>query len=394
MQAFEGIRVLDFTHVYAGPFASFQLAVMGAEVIKIESPQNLDMMRSDGTDSERTRDGLAVGYLANNQGKKSICLDLAREEGREIARRLIESADVLVENYTHGLQRYGLDSEAALEINPQLIYCSLTGFGDDNVFSGRPAYDTVIQAFSGMMSVNGEATQQRMRVGPPLMDYGTGAQAAFAIASALYQGTRTGKGQVINVNMLDAALVMMSPLVLTAIDESKSPARTGNLTRRPGYGVFDCSDDAIMVGAFTFAQHQRLFSSMKLDPIFIEQNAGDEASLLRNADGLRSAMQQCFEKRDTSYWEVRLNKDDVPAARVRDLYEMLKQEQLQRAPGSQFQRLQDSTLTAPIAAFTYADDGPEFDDYCARAGEDTDTVLADIGISSEQIKELRAAGII
>ena len=133
----------------------------------------------------------------------------------------------------------------------------------DNVFSGRPAYDPVIQAFSGMMSVNGEAGQQRIRVGPPLIDYGTGAQAAFAIASALYQSTRTGKGQVINVNMLDAALVMMSPLVLTAIDENKSPARTGNMTRRPGYGVFDCSDDAIMVGAFTFEQHQKLFSSLE-----------------------------------------------------------------------------------------------------------------------------------
>jgi crotonobetainyl-CoA:carnitine CoA-transferase CaiB-like acyl-CoA transferase len=105
-------------------------------------------------------------------------------------------------------------------------------------------------------------------------------------------------------------------------------------------------------------------------------------------------MQQCFEKQDTSHWEILLNQHDVPAARVRDLYEMLKQDQSQRAPGSQFQRLQDSTLTAPIAAFTYADDGPEFDDYCARAGEDTDTVLADIGISTEQIKELREAGII
>jgi len=394
MQAFDGIRALDFTHVYAGPFASYQLAVMGAEVIKIESPRNLDMMRSDGADSERTRDGLAVGYLANNQGKKSICLDLSKTEGIQIAERLIESADVLVENYTHGLASYGLGAEAALEINPKLIYCSLNGFGSDNVFSGRPAYDPVIQAFSGMMSVNGEATQSRVRVGPPLIDYGTGAQAAFAIASALYQSTRTGKGQVINVNMLDAALVMMTPLVLTAIDEGKTPARTGNITRRPGYGVFECSDDAIMVGAFTFDQHQRLFSSLDLDPAIIEKKADNEDSLHRNADCLRGAMQQCFEKQDTSHWEILLNQHDVPAARVRDLYEMLKQDQLQRAPASQFHRLQDNPLTAPIAAFTYASDGPEFDNYCARAGEDTDAVLGDIGLSCEQIKVLRDGGVI
>jgi crotonobetainyl-CoA:carnitine CoA-transferase CaiB-like acyl-CoA transferase len=394
MQAFDGIRVLDFTHVYAGPFASYQLAVMGAEVIKIESPRNLDMTRTDGADSEKTRNGLAVGYLANNQGKKSICLDLSKAEGCEIARQLIKTADVLVENYTHGLASYGLGSEAALEINPKLVYCSMSGFGSDNAFSGRPAYDTVIQAFSGMMSVNGESTQSRMRVGPPLIDYGTGAQAAFAIVSALYQGTRTGKGQVINVNMLDAALVMMSPLVLTAIDEGKTPARTGNITRRPGYGVFDCSDDVIMVGAFTFDQHQKLFSSLELDPAIVEQKADNEDSLLRNADCLRGAMQQCFEKQDTSHWEILLNQHDVPAARVRDLYEMLKQDQSQRAPGSQFHRLRDSSLTAPIAAFTYASDGPEFDDYCARAGEDTDAVLGDIGLSCEQIKVLRDSGVI
>ncbi|MCZ6488547.1 MAG: CaiB/BaiF CoA-transferase family protein [Gammaproteobacteria bacterium] len=394
MRAFEGIRVLDFTHVYAGPFASYQLAVMGAEVIKIESPRNLDMVRTDGADSERTRNGLSVGYLANNQGKKSICLDLTRAEGCEIARQLIESADVLVENYTHGLASYGLGAQMALAINPKLIYCSLTGFGSDNEFSGRPAYDTVIQAFSGMMSVNGEPAQPRMRVGPPLIDYGTGAQAAFAIATALYQSTRTGKGQVIEVNMLDAALMMMSPLVLAAIDAGKTPARMGNLSHRPGYGVFACSDDAIMVGAYTFDQHQRLFSSLKLDSSIIEQNAGDVVSLFENADCLRREMQQCFEKQDTSHWELRLNEDDVPAARVRDLYEMLKQEQLQRAPGSQFHRLQDSPLTAPIAAFTYASDGPEFDDYCARAGQDTDAVLGDIGLSSEQIEVLRESGVI
>jgi crotonobetainyl-CoA:carnitine CoA-transferase CaiB-like acyl-CoA transferase len=194
--------------------------------------------------------------------------------------------------------------------------------------------------------------------------------------------------------MLDAALVMMSPMVLRAIEEGKSPPRTGNITRRPGYGVFNCSDDAIMVGAFTFEQHQRLFSNLKLDAKFIEHNAVDEASLLRNADCLRKAMQQCFEKQDTAYWEKLLNQHDVPAARVRDLYEMLKQEQLQRAPGSQFQRLDDSSLTAPIAAFTYASDGPEFDDYCARAGEDTDAVLGDIGLTCEQIKVLRDSGVI
>lgn len=224
MQAFERVRILDFTHVYAGPFTTYQFAVMGAEVIKIEPTDNPDMMRNEGVDAASNEVGLGSTYLFNNQGKKAISLNLATEEGQGIARKLIETADVLVENYSSGLDKYGLGSKQALEINPQLIYCNMSAYGPDNEFADRPAFDPVIQAMSGMMSVNGEPDQPFIRVGPPLIDYGTGAQAAFAISSALFQRSRTGKGQVIHVNMLDAALVMMSPIVqvLCKVGKQKS----------------------------------------------------------------------------------------------------------------------------------------------------------------------------
>lgn len=138
MQAFEGIRVLDFTHVYAGTFATSQPGLMGAEVIKIESPHEPDMMRSDGADQARNEAGMELYYLTNNQGKKAICLDLNQDEGCDIARQLIASADVLVQNYAHDLERHELGPEQALKINPQLIYCSMSGFGSNNPFSGRP----------------------------------------------------------------------------------------------------------------------------------------------------------------------------------------------------------------------------------------------------------------
>jgi hypothetical protein len=256
MRPFEGIRVLDFTHVYAGPFATFQLAVMGAEVIKIEAPGKPDQIRLEGVDEALNEQGLGTSYVFNNQGKKAISLNLDSDEGHQIAVQLIESADVLVENYPGTMAKYGLSPEQALAINPLLIYCEMTGFGRDNPFAGRPAYDPVIQAASGMMSLNGTADQEFLRVGPPLIDYGMGAQTAFAIACALYQRNLSGKGQVIEANMLDAALVMMSPLVANAIHAGETEQRTGNVQiDRPGYGVYPCNDDNLMIGAFTL-EHQ------------------------------------------------------------------------------------------------------------------------------------------
>ena len=393
MQAFDGIRVLDFTHVYAGPFASYQLAVMGAEVIKIESPQLPDMMRAEGHDDSRNALGLGLGYLVNNQGKKAITLDLSKPQGLEIASQLVQSADVLIENYSGALRRFGLGAEQAHNINPELIYCSMSGYGEDNPNAGFPAYDQVIQAFSGMMSVNGEPDQAPLRVGPPLVDYGTGAQSAFAIASALFQRSRTGKGQVINVNMVDAALMMMSPLIANAMHRGKTENRTGNVQiDRPGYAVYACEDDDLMLGAFTLKQHNKLFAALEFDDI----NPANVTRLWLKQEGarLRERMLESFSKRSAEAWERYLNQFDVPAARVRDLYEMLQSDQLQRSASSQHKRLADNPMTAPIAAFDYAHGGPEFDSYCARHGEDTDSVLGALGWSQDQLDELRRLEVI
>jgi crotonobetainyl-CoA:carnitine CoA-transferase CaiB-like acyl-CoA transferase len=368
---------------------------MGAEVIKIESPHDPDMMRNDVADEERNKVGHGLYYLSNNQGKKAICLDLNQTEGRDIAKQLIASADVLVQNYAHGLERHRLGPEHALEINPQLIYCSMSGFSSDNPFSGRPAYDPVIQAFSGTMSVNGEPGQTKLRVGPPLVDYGTGAQTAFAIASALYQRTHSGKGQIIDVNMLDAALVMMMPMVLNAIHRGETDARTGNVqTSRPGYAVFDCSDDAIMLGAYNIRQHRSLFQLLKFDDLNSEFKNLDYDWLEKNATDLRERIQQCLITQTAGHWEEQLNQSHIPAARVRDLYGMLSQEQLQRSPESQSRGLDESGMTAPAAAFKFDSDGPNFNDYCARHGEDTESVLNELGITLERIAELKSQGVI
>lgn len=395
MKAFEGIRVLDFTHVYAGPFASYQLAVMGAEVIKIESPNLPDMMRAEGSDPKRNLEGLGLNYCVNNQGKKAITLDISKPEGVAIAKQLIATADVLVENYVGAMQRYGLGAEQAHQVNPRLIYCSMSGYGSDSVKEGCPAFDNVIQAFSGMMSVNGNPTQERLRVGPPLIDYGTGAQAAFSIASALFQRSRTGKGQFIQVNMVDAALLMMSPLIANAMYRGSTEERGGNQPEKlPGYSVYRCEDDDIMLGTFTVNQYLRLFAALDFEDLV---NKTDEVSpdwIAENSISIRQRLIDCFKTKTASEWEAHLNQLDVPAARVRDLYQMLTNDQPHRAPSSQYQRIPGCEMTAPIAAFNYETDGPAFDNYCARHGEDTESVLSELGLSPETLINLKEKAVI
>ena len=395
MQAFNGIRVLDFTHVFAGPFATYQLAVMGAEVIKIEPPGLPDVMRDVGVDEAHNQLGLGSSYIFNNQGKRAITLNLNSSEGKTIALELIKTADVLVENYTNGLEPFGLGPKQALAVNPRLIYCEMTGFGKDNEFSGRPAYDAVIQAFSGMMSLNGEVDQEYLLVGPPLIDYGTGAQAAFAIASALYQRSHSDKGQVIEVNMLDAALMMMSPQVANAIHAGSTDLRSGNAqTVRPGYAVFACDSGDIMIGAYSLSQHRQLFGVLNIGALIQVPESFDKHWLKAHGEQLRAVIIQRLSGHSAEHWEAVLNAADVPAARVRDLHEMLIGDQPGRAPSSQYQRIEGSTQSAPIAAFRYAEYGPDLNPHCARHGEDNAAVLAELGYDSDAIAVLNEKGVI
>ena len=395
MKALEGIRVLDFTHIYAGPFATYQLGVMGAEIIKIESPSVPDAMRSKGVDEYQNQIGLGSTYVFNNQGKKAITLNLKTTKGLEIAKELVASADVLVENYSAGLTELGLGPEVTKNINPKLIYCEMSGFGRGHYYSGRPAYDPVIQAFSGMMSLNGEADQDYIRVGPPLIDYGTGAQAAFAITAALLQRHKTGKGQLIEVNMLDAAMLMMSPHIANTMQAGYTEERSGNVSNSlPGYSVFPTKDHNMMLGAFTLVQHLNLFNALNLECLRLSTETITIKFLARNNGVIRQQIIEALKKQTAEYWEEYLNQNDIPAARIRNVYEMLDNDQPRRAPNSRHKRFHGSDMEMPIAAFSYAEDGPELDYHCAKQGEDNQTVLSELGYSDSEISDLKKQGIV
>ena len=214
-RAFEGIRVVDTTHVLAGPFASYQMAVLGAEVIKVESPDDPDQARMQGSDRALNDAGMGTAFMAQASNKKALALDLKTAEGREAMKRLIATADVFVENYRPGaFEELGLGYEEMSKLNPRLIYCSISAFGANGPRREQTAYDNVIQAFSGMMAMTGHGDGRPLKSGAPVVDYTTGTSAAYAIATALFQRERNGgKGQFIDVSMLDVALILSLSLI-------------------------------------------------------------------------------------------------------------------------------------------------------------------------------------
>lgn len=224
MKAFDGIRVVDFSHVIAGPFCTYQLALLGAEVIKIEQPGSGDYMRGRGSVEALRQDLMGDHYACQNGNKRSVVLDLATQEGRNAARHLVTTADVVVENFRPGVMaRLGLDYPALAAVNPRLVYCSLSGFGQDGPLAGRPVYDNVVQAFSGLMAMTGTDTSGPLKAGAPVLDYASGTMAAFAVSSALLRRERSGLRQFIDVSMLDTAFLLMNPVISSLLNGGRSP---------------------------------------------------------------------------------------------------------------------------------------------------------------------------
>ncbi len=397
MKPFEGIRVLDLTHVLAGPFCTYQLGVLGADVIKIEPPDAPDMTREEGVVPALNDTAYGTYFQAQNAGKRAITLNLEEEAGRDVLRRLIKTADVLVQNYAgDALEELGFGYDAASTIQPKLIYCTLTGFGRTGPKANHPAYDVVIQAFSGLMSANGTPETGPVRVGPPMVDYGTGAQAALAISAALLQREKTGRGQRIDVSMLDAALMLMSANVTDTLTTGKPPQPHGN--NHPsyaGYRTFETADGLLMVGAWTNRQLSRLFEAvgeptraahiLQVPRARVGDMAADDAGLI--SDHLKS--------RSAEHWEAVLNDARIPAARVRTLDEALAHEQVgsRRVVQQAGPAPADTGPSAfPVAAFSYDHGTPGLDRPPPHVGEHTDEVLTELGFSRAEVEALREAG--
>ena len=325
----EGVRVLDLSHVIAGPLASFYLAQLGAEVIKVEPPQGGEVMRSQ------------PGFAALNSGKRSLAVDIHDPSAAEAIRQLARDADVFIENYRSGVvKRYGLDYERVREVNPDIIYCSISGYGQKGEWASRGAYDHVIQALTGMMMMSGERPEDPpLKVGFPVIDVAVGMLSALAIVASLHRRAREGKGQFIDASMVQASLMLMYPFVSGSLTTGKEPERIGNrgYSGSPTADTYDCADGRLATAANTPAQFRKLARVLGMDDLCNDARALDLEKfnapngsfvVARDFDYLRAKLRSAFAQRPAAELERELNGAGVPAARVRTLGEFLRE-----APG-------------------------------------------------------------
>ncbi|MCR4520035.1 CaiB/BaiF CoA-transferase family protein [Bosea sp. 47.2.35] len=388
---FHGIRVLDLTHVLAGPFCAYQLALLGADVIKIEPPGMPDTARGRGPDDALNAAGLGINYLVQGANKRSLALDLATGEGRAILLDLVADADVLVENYRTGaLAALGLGPETLQARNPRLICCSITGFARGHEREAVNAYDNVIQAASGVMARTTGRAGEPVKSGASFIDYATGYAAAFAISAALFQRQASGVGQVIDCSMFETALTLMAPEAAAALYEGPSQPRP----KEAGLGTYETADGLLMLGAFNTRQNKRLWEALG-SPDFAALDSWPE--LWASAQTMREALVPIMRTRTAAEWEIYLHRIGIPAERVRTLEEAVCLPHLDKR--GFFHALQPgeagaAPVSVPLAPFSYATAGPAIDRAPPRLGEHSDEILGNLGRSPAEIVALRERGIV
>jgi crotonobetainyl-CoA:carnitine CoA-transferase CaiB-like acyl-CoA transferase len=329
-QPLAGLRVIDLTQVLAGPYAAYQLGLMGAEVLKIETPRVGDWSRTNGPLPDLNAAGMGLAYLTQNANKKSVTLDLKSDEGLAIMKRLIETADVFIENFRPGtIARLGLPFEVVREINPKIVYCSISAFGQDGELSHRPAYDHIIQGMCGIMKTTGTLETGPQKVGAPYVDYATGLNAAFAIVSALHETRATGKAVHLDVAMLDTSMLLMASLVTSHLTGGWVPKPSGNeaWSQSPSSGAFDTKDGLLMIAANNDKQFRAMCRGLGRSDILEDERWRDPKARQQNAAALRAELVTIFRSGTALEWETVLDAAGVPAAKVRSLDETLAEGQ-------------------------------------------------------------------
>lgn len=393
-QPFEGIRVLDLTHVLAGPFATYQLAVLGADVIKIESPSEPDQARENSSDEALAARFMGTTFLTQASNKRSLALDLKTAEGRDILKRLVPTADVLVENYRPGaMTALGLGCEEMAKLNPRLIYCSMSAFGHSGPRSTQTAYDPVIQAATGLMAMNGTPELSPLKIGAAAVDYSTGATGAFAIASALFQRERTGRGQRIDLAMFDTALMLVPQHLTAHLHDGSVPKPHGNGHRFATNRVYETRDGQVVIAATNKKQQRRLWEAMgRLDLATTDRNARS-----KNAAEHIEVLSALFLQRSAREWEEHLQAHHVPASRVCNIADAVREPQF-AARGllhrHDFVPGLDGPLSVPVAGFKYGHGGPQVKSPPPRVGEHSAEILMELGFRADEIELYCRRGIV
>ncbi|MET9593989.1 CoA transferase [Streptomyces sp. NPDC006516] len=359
----DNIRVLDLTNVLAGPYCSYHLMLLGAEVIKIERPGQGDLARNLGPDADLNRAGIGASFLAQNAGKKSVELDLKDPADREVFEEMLAGADVLLENFRAGvLSRMGYDQERLDHINPRLVCCSISGFGQSGPLSDAPAYDQIIQGLSGMMSVTGTAETAPLRVGFPVCDTTGGLSAALAVSAALLHRERTGQGSRLDVSMLETSLSAMGWAVSNYMVSGVPPEPMGdqNATAAPS-GTFRTADGPLNIAANQQRQFETLCRLVGAPELVTDPRFAEREGRKAHREDLNAALNSALSQRPAAEWERLLTAAGVPAARVLTVPEALEQPQLRhRGFIGEFRRPDASDVALPVLGSGVLFDGEAF----------------------------------
>jgi crotonobetainyl-CoA:carnitine CoA-transferase CaiB-like acyl-CoA transferase len=389
-----GVRVLDLTNVLAGPFACHQLAHMGADVIKVEARGTGDLARQLGADTELNKANMGVSFLAQNPGKRSITLNLKHAKGKEAFRRLVRTADVVMENFRPGvMDRLGVGHAELMKENPRLVYCAISGFGQDGPLRDLPAYDQIIQGMSGIMSVTGAPENAPYRVGYPVADTIGGITAAFAVAAALADRQRT-EGVFIDVSMLEAAMATMGWAVSNHLIAGRDPMPLGNdnVTASPS-GTFRTGDGLLNIAANKQEQFEAVCQVLghpdwAQDPRFIDRHAR-----LQHRDALRHLMEGAMEAKPAGEWWQLLNEAGVPAGPVYSVPQALGHPQVeQRGMIATFKNAPGvgRDIRVVRTGFKLNGEPPSVDTPPPLLGQHSDEILAELDYSPSEIEALKA----
>lgn len=386
----EGVRVLDLTNVLAGPFCCHQLAHLGAEVIKVEMPGTGDLARQLGADPQLNKAGMGVSFLAQNAGKKSVTANLKTQAGREVLRRLVASADVLVENYRPGvMNRLGVGYDTLREVQPRLIYCAISGFGQTGAWAHRPAYDQIIQGTSGVMAITGDEGSAPLRVGYPIADTVGGLTAAFAIASALNAKER---GAFIDISMLESLVATMGWAVSNWLVAGQRPTANGNenLTSAPS-GTFLTGTGPLNIAANKDEQWQILARHIGREDLLQRPEFATREDRKANRLALKFEIESALATRSAREWARELNRLGVPAGAVLDLPEVLDHEVIrERGMIACFENVPGVNRPVSVLRTGIKIDGeaPAVDAPPPALGADNCEILSGLGYSAVDIEAM------
>lgn len=388
-----GIRVLDLTNVLAGPYCCYQLALMGADVIKVERPNGGDLARVLGADPDRNKAGMGISFLAQNADKKSVTLDMKSTKGKTLLKRLVRTADVLVENFRPGvMDRLGLGYEVLRTENTNLIYCAISGFGQDGPRRKDPAYDQIVQGLSGVMSITGAADTAPYRVGYPLADTVGGLTAAFAISAALNANPR---GAFLDIAMSEAVISTMGWVVSNFLVGGVTPGAHGNenTTSAPS-GTFATADNPINIAANRDEQWQALARHLGREDLLDSSDYTSREDRKRNRHALRNELETTLRKRSAYEWVGELNALGVPTGQVLTVPQALSDNQLtgRGLIGSLSVQGEALKLTGSPVVMDGQRKMPQASP--PELGADNTLVWSELGLSTTEIDALIKEGVI